>query len=93
MSNSLLSLPAVAGEDSLLAKTFGVRSLDATPIFTHAPALGFRHHRFQSIALRFKKTAIFFATATPPLRSSRKIPPKNHDPNLQTLTHTINRAS
>jgi hypothetical protein len=31
MSNAVLSLPAVAGEGSLLAKTFGVRGLDATP--------------------------------------------------------------
>jgi hypothetical protein len=30
MLNAVLSLPAEAGEDSLLAKTFAVRSLDAT---------------------------------------------------------------
>jgi hypothetical protein len=34
--NALLSLPAVAGESSLLAKTLGVRSLDTTP-FVPAP--------------------------------------------------------
>ncbi len=32
MLSAVLSLPAVAGERSLLAKTFGVRSLDTTPI-------------------------------------------------------------
>ena len=66
MSNSLLSLPVlvavatVAGERSLLANTFGVRSLDATPS---------RSSRFQTLLADLSQTSQALHHAPPSQKS------------------------